>query len=143
MPHCLGCDPVSIKIPREANFNKRSASHKLSVCCHCNCCLCSTCVQKLAEALARNRNEIHPGCDEHSAGLDHHLDRKVSSDDFVGNCCGIAEGMCEEKISSWEKHHRHQRWEHGEKCLLSVGFQHSGRQNNPPRRCFLLCPQSR
>ena len=122
MSHCLGCDPVSIKIPREANFNKRSASHKHSVCCRCNRHLCSTCVQKLVEALARDRNEIHPDCDECSAGPDHCLDKKVSPDDFVGNCCSIAEGMCKEKISSREKHHRHQRREHGEKHLLSGLF---------------------
>ena len=120
--HCLGCDPVSIKVPREANFNKRSASHKHSVCCCCNRHLCCTCVKRMAEALACNRNEIHPNCNEHPAGPDCHLSKKASPDDFVGNCCSIVEVMCKEKISSWEKHHCHLLWGHSKKHLLGGLF---------------------
>ena len=99
MSDCLGCSPELIKVSREANFNKRSACHKHLVCCRCNRYLCRSCVEKLVEAIAPDRRRIHPDYNDYLSGLDQFLECGKAPDNFVGNCCSIAENMSHKRIS--------------------------------------------
>ena len=112
--NCVACDPRTAKVDRDSNFGKKSASHKCSRCSLCQRQLCLRCVSRLVEGTAPDRKRIHSGCNEHLSGLDVFLESGVAPDNFVGNCCSIAEDMNKTEMS----HQQHRR----KKGVLSGSF---------------------